>query len=115
PEHPVSAEELPAPRALELAITRTLSLIHAIDQANDRDEVIAMMIAHLAESHRRAGFFAARAGELSLFAMTPRVSMLPSATMRLDRPSTLQDVVGTRLPYRGPTVDDASRLFLMSV
>jgi hypothetical protein len=32
--------------------------------------------------------------------------------MRLDRPSTLADVVGTRLPYRGPMHDEASRTFL---
>jgi hypothetical protein len=35
--------------------------------------------------------------------------------MRLDQPSTMQDVVGTRLPYRGPMHDDASRSFLSTV
>ena len=50
-----------------------------------------------------------RSGELSLFAITPRPRSMPYATLRLDRPSTLQDVVGTRLPYRGPMHDDASR------
>jgi hypothetical protein len=70
------------------------------------------MVAHLAESHRRAGFFANRAGELSLFALVPRPSKMPDARLRLDRPSTLQDVVGTRLPYRGPMHDETSRTFL---
>jgi hypothetical protein len=46
--------------------------------------------------------------------MTPRPAAIPSATLRLDRSSTLQDVVGTRLPYRGPMHDDASRAFLVS-
>ena len=33
---------------------------------------------------------------------------LPCATLRLDRPVDAADVVGTRLPYRGPMHDDAS-------
>ncbi|MDB4954088.1 MAG: ral secretory system protein domain protein [Myxococcales bacterium] len=101
-------------RALDDAIQRVLDLVRTLDQAHDRDEVVRLMIAHLAESHRRAGFFAARAGELSLFASSPRIAST-TATLRLDRPSTLQDVVGTRLPYRGPVDDAASRTFLTAV
>ena len=67
---------------------------------------------YAAESHRRAGFFAMRGGALSLFAITPRISEMSMATLSLDRPSTLGDVVGTRLPYRGPMHDDSSRRFL---
>lgn len=99
-------------RALEDAMARTLDLIRTLEHAVDRDEVVAVMIAHLGESHRRAGFFAVRAGELTLFEMRPRPAVLPFATLRLDRPSTLQDVVGTRLPYRGPMDDDASQMFM---
>jgi hypothetical protein len=102
-------------RALEHATAGMLELIRHLERANDRDEVVALMIAHLALTHRRAGFFAVRAGELSLFAVAPRPATLPFATVRLDRPSTLQDVVGTRLPYRGPMHDDASRSFLAAV
>jgi hypothetical protein len=102
-------------RALEDATTGMLDLIRQLEHANERDQVVALMIAHLALTHRRAGFFAVRAGELSLFAIAPRPSTLPFATVRLDRPSTLQDVVGTRLPYRGPMHDDASRSFLAAV
>ncbi len=106
-------------RALEEATARTLALIHALDQAETRDEVIELMIDHLAETHRRAGFFSIKGpshgGELALFAMEPRPAVQPSISLRLDRPSTLQDVVGTRLPYRGPMHDDASRTFLGSV
>ena len=78
------------------------------------------MVAHLAKTHRRAGFFVIKAGatkgvtELSVFAITPRPAVTSIATLRLDRPSTLQDVVGTRLPYRGPMHDDDSRTFLAS-
>ena len=55
------------------------------------------------------------AGELGVFAMKPRPNAMPAVTLRLDRGSTLQDVVNTRLPYRGPMHDDASRAFLVSV
>jgi hypothetical protein len=101
-------------RALEAATMRVLELIHTLDHTTTRDQVVAVMIAHLAETHQRAGFFAARGGELSLFAITPRVPTMPWQTLRLDRPSTLQDVVGTRLPYRGPMLDNISREFLTS-
>lgn len=109
---PQSITQAGLSRALEAATSRVLELIHTLDHTENRDQVVAVMIAHLAETHHRAGFFAARAGELALFAITPRVPSMPTATLRLDRPSTLQDVVGTRLPYRGPMHDDASRQFL---
>jgi hypothetical protein len=105
----------PAVRAVEDAMHRVLDLIRTLEHALDRDEVIAVMIAHVGESHRRAGFFAVKSGELTLFAMSPRPPGMPVAAMRLDRPSTLLDVVNTRLPYRGPMHDDASRTFLTSV
>ena len=100
--------------------SRAIELIHTLEHANDRDEVVALMIAHLAETHQRAGFFV-RPGRCRKAASSPcsRSSRgpptMPIATLRLDRPSTLQDVVGTRLPYRGPMHDDASRTFLARV
>lgn len=117
PERAVRAQsggEAGLSRALEAATMRVLELIHTLDHTTTRDQVVAVMIAHLAETHQRAGFFAARGGELMLFAITPRVPTMPWQTLRLDRPSTLQDVVGTRLPYRGPMLDAVSREFLTS-
>jgi hypothetical protein len=107
-------------QALELATSRTIDLIRLLEHAIDRDEVVAGMIAHLGETHRRAGFFSlrttpAKVTEISLFQMSPKPPSIAAVTLRLDRPSTLQDVVGTRLPYRGPMHDDASRTFLTSV
>ena len=98
--------------ALEDATAQMLELIRHLERAGERDQVVEAMMNHLATSHRRAGFFAARGGEIQLFAITPKPPVIPYATLRLDRPSTLQDVVGTRLPYRGPMHDDASRHFL---
>jgi hypothetical protein len=120
---PPSAPEVSKPelsqqgitRALEETAARVLDLIRALDTATERDQVVTVMVAHLAQTHRRAGFFAVRGGELSLFALSPPPASMPSASMRLDRPSTLQDVVGTRLPYRGPMHDDTSRGFLSAV
>jgi hypothetical protein len=108
-------------RALEEATARAVDVIRRLEHTHSRDDVVDVMIAHLAETHHRAGFFVTRhavsrdAGELGLFAMKPRPVAMPAATLRLDRGSTLQDVVGTRLPYRGPMHDDASRAFLVSV
>jgi hypothetical protein len=110
------AAEISTPvRIVENATARLIALIRLLDHAHDRDDVIDVMIDHLAESHQRAGFFAIKAGELTVFSIEPRPATLPYATLRLDRPSTLQDVVGTRLPYRGPMLDEASRGFLAGV
>jgi hypothetical protein len=100
--------------ALEQATAGMLELIRHLDRAGERDDVVKAMMEHLALSHRRAGFFAARKDELQLITITPRPQMIPYATLRLDRPSTLADVVGTRLPYRGPMHDEASRAFLQA-
>jgi hypothetical protein len=110
-------------RALETSTSRAIELIHSLERTQSRDDVVKLMIAHLAETHRRAGFFSLRpttpprpkANELSVFSMQPPPQTQALATITLDRPSTLQDVVGTRLPYRGPMHDDASRNFLAAV
>ena len=117
PEHgrPHTQTEAGVARMLEQATSRVLELIHALELATDRDDVVATMIAHLADTHRRSGFFAVRAGELSLFAIVPRLAAMPAVTLRLDRASTLADIVDTRLPYRGPMHDAVSRTFLQSV
>jgi hypothetical protein len=117
PEHirAHSTTEAGVARALEQATMRVLTLIRDLEHAENRDEVVAVMIAHLAETHRRAGFFAVRSNELSLFSITPNVVPLPWQTIKLDRPSTLGDVVGTRLPYRGPMHDQISRNYLEAI
>jgi hypothetical protein len=107
-------------RALEDATARAIDVIRQLEHTRSRDEIVEVMVSYLAETHHRAGFFVTRhtvsgdAGELGVFAMMPSPIAMPSASLRLDRPSTLQDVVGTRLPYRGPMHDDASRAFLTS-
>ncbi len=116
PEHRAHTNtEAGVARALEQATIRVLDLIRDLGTAVDRDEVVAVMVAHLAETHRRAGFFAVRSNELSLFSITPNVVPLPVALVRLDKPSTLTDIVGTRLPYRGPMHDETSRMFLQAI
>ncbi len=112
---PHTSSETGLTRALERATSRVHELIRSLEHATERDEVVSVMIAHLGETHRRAGFLATRGGELSLFSIRPTLDVIPPDALRLDRPSTLQDVVGTRLPYRGPMHDDASRTFLTAV
>ncbi|MFT3699633.1 MAG: hypothetical protein QM831_41175 [Kofleriaceae bacterium] len=115
PHRPHTNTEAGVARALEQATMRVLDLIRDLEHAQNRDEVIAVMIAHLSETHRRAGFFAVRSNELVMFSITPNIIPLPTYSLRLDRPSTLGDVVNTRLPYRGPMHDEASRHFLDAV
>ena len=108
-------------RALEDATARAIDLIRLLEHAQSRDQVVNVMIAHLAETHHRAGFLVTRhasskgPAELGLFTMTPKPAVTPYATLRLDRASTLQDIIGTRLPYRGPMHDETSRTFLIAI
>ncbi|MCE9580213.1 MAG: hypothetical protein K8W52_44260, partial [Deltaproteobacteria bacterium] len=119
PPRPPSATTVASPplspaalaRDLEEAATTLLGLLRELEKAQTRDEVIELLVGHLASSHQRVGFFAVKGGELTPFALRPTPAS-PPVTMALSRGSTLQDVVGTRLPYRGPVVDDATRKLL---
>jgi hypothetical protein len=101
-------------RDLEAASTRLVDLLRDLDRAHSRDGVIEVLVGLLADSHTQAAFFAVRGGELHPFATRPAAPGAGSAALRLDAASTFQDVVGTRLPYRGPLVDDASRALVIN-
>lgn len=112
---PHSRAESGIARALEDTTQRVLTLLHHLEAATDRDAVVAAMVSHLAEGHQRAGLFVVRNNELSLFSIEPQTGEKSVATLRLDRPSTLRDVVDSRLPYRGPMHDPDSRAYLQAV
>ena len=101
-------------RELEAAAGQLVTLLRALDNSNSRDDIIGALVKHLAEGHSRAGFFAVRGGEVTIFTMTGAANTGGPA-MSLEAPSTFQDVVGTRLPYRGPVVDDQTRLYLAGI
>jgi hypothetical protein len=113
PSRPIISAPSPAllARDLEDASTRLVDLLRHLDQAQSRDAVIQALVAHIAETHDRVAFLAVKGGELAPFHQRPPARG-PTPLLRLDAPSTLQDVVGTRLPYRGPISDDATRAFL---
>jgi hypothetical protein len=98
---------------LEEAATKLLELLRELEKAQQRDAVIELLVGHLARSHARVGFFAVKGGELQPLALRP-MPPGPLPTLLLSRASTFQDVVGTRLPYRGPVVDDATRKLLVA-
>ncbi|MBA3460641.1 MAG: hypothetical protein H0T46_11800 [Deltaproteobacteria bacterium] len=108
------AVQTPA-RALEEATSRLIELIRTLEHTHNRDEVVGIMVQHLGETHQRAGFLAIKRDELTVFSIHPKRHTMPYASIRLDRPSTLADVVTTRLPYRGPVPDEPSKHFLTAV
>ena len=120
PAAPAPARAAPSARESDDATSRLLALIRQLEHAESRDDVVGLLIDHLVHTHHRAGFFVIRPGaikgsiELSVFAVSPRPALLPYGTLPLERPSTLRDVVGARVPYRGPTPDNLSRAFLAS-
>jgi hypothetical protein len=112
--HLVAADPIAAARSLEAASTRLVELLRLLDRAHTRDEVISGLLDYLHRSHDRVAFFASKNGALSPFLQRPASAQKPPS-LPLETPSTLQDVVGTRLPYRGTLADDASRHFIAEV
>ena len=100
-----------AVRALEQASTRLVELLRDLDHAGTRDQVIESLLGYLARSHDRVAFLALKNGAMSPFLQRP-ASTRPAPSLSLEQPSTLQDVVGTRLPYRGTIADEPSQAFL---
>ena len=103
-------------RQLEEASQALVDLLRSFDHAATRDHVIAMLVDFVASSHHRVAFLAAKAGELSAFMQVPPpLAGAEVAKLALAGPSTFQDVVGTRLPYRGPIADAASRALVKAM
>ncbi len=95
-------------RALEAAAIKLVETLRSFDQATSRDHVIAMLVGFVGETHHRVAFLAAKTGELTAFMQQPPPTGA-QAHLSLSAPSVFQDVVGTRLPYRGPMSDPVSR------
>jgi transcriptional regulator with GAF, ATPase, and Fis domain len=114
PSIPIANSPTDLVAELEAATSRVVELVRRLDQARTRDEIIDLLIAHLLDSHARAGFFVVRPKLLTTF----RIDGIAAGAapqkpeMKLDGPSTMADVVGTHLPYRGPVTDEASRALL---
>ncbi|HRC58790.1 MAG TPA: hypothetical protein PKU97_22860, partial [Kofleriaceae bacterium] len=127
PSIPIANSPADLVAELEAATSRVVELVRRLDQARNRDEIIELLVTHLLDSHARAGFLTVRHKLLTAFRVDStsgdsktagkaegkaNAESSSRAEMKLDGPSTLQDVVDTRLPYRGPVADDASRQFL---
>jgi hypothetical protein len=102
-------------QALEDSSLRLVEILRELDQADDRNAVVDTLIQHLAESHQRVAFFVVKSGELTSWKQ--RLGQEPierrdGIKLNLDEPSTFQDIVGTRLPFRGPLTDPVSRAFV---
>jgi hypothetical protein len=102
-------------RDLEAATAETFALLTALDRAATRDDIIDLMVTHLARSHRDAAVFVIKGMDLVLFSKRPGVSASPPPTVSLNKPSLLQSAFGTRLPYRGPAHDPVTALFMRAV
>jgi hypothetical protein len=108
----------PAPADPELAAElteasmRLVEVVRDLDHAESRDRVIDRLMEHLADSHDRVAFFVLRKGALYLWRRNGQRPGTGDRSLSLDQPSTLQDVVRARLPYRGPSADLTTRGFV---
>jgi hypothetical protein len=102
-------------QALEDSSLRLVEILRELDQADDRNAVVDTLIQHLAESHLRVAFFVVKSGELTTWKQRlgkGPIERRDGIKLNLDEPSTFQDIVGTRLPFRGPLTDPVSRAFV---
>lgn len=94
------------------ASMRLVEVVRDLDHADTRDRVIDRLMEHLGESHARVAFYVLRQGALELWRRSGERPGTGDGSLSLDRPSSLQDVVRTRLPYRGPSTDPTTRQFV---
>ncbi len=102
-------------QALDDSSLRLVEILRDLDQADDRNTVVDTLIQHLAESHLRVAFFVVKSGELTTWKQRlgkGPIERRDGIKLNLDEPSTFQDIVGTRLPFRGPLTDPVSRAFV---
>jgi hypothetical protein len=126
PESPVAeppddtVRTAPAPPAMDPAVAaqlteasmRLVEVVRDLDHAESRDRVIDRLMEHLGESHERVAFFVLRKGALALWRRSGERPGTGDGSLSLDQPSSLQDAVRTRLPYRGPSTDPTTRQFV---
>jgi hypothetical protein len=111
--------ELPPPAPPPPTVGAQTALTGALETlrfAQDRDAVTGALVTYMGRLCRRAAFFAVKKGEINGWqGLGPgiRDDELRKAILRLDRPSTLREIVQARLPYRGPLGDSATRDFLI--
>jgi hypothetical protein len=111
PERPQTAS-VASPKADE-ALAQALNQVRG---ATSSDSVAAILVEFLAKLCRRAAFLVVRKGTLNGWigrGTGVKEAQIRKASLRLDLPSSFQDVVRTRLPYRGPVADPPARDFLI--
>jgi len=108
----------PTEREVYEASTRRLATtMQSLATVTTRDEVIDELVAFMSTACRRAAFFAVKKGELRGWAAAGEgiaTNNIDRAALELDKPSTFQDIVATRLPFHGPVHDGYSRDFLFA-
>ena len=111
---PYYAPTVPAPTPFaDQALAQALAHIHG---ATSSDAVADILVDFLAKLCRRSAFLVVRKGALSGWigkGVGVKEPQLRKAALRLDVASSFQDVVRTRLPYRGPVADPPARDFLI--
>lgn len=104
-----------AQRALEASSQKLIETLRRLDTAHTRDQVIDILLDHLIETFACVSFFVVKSGKLCSFrckGIGEQEINQRKAELLLDRPSTFQDVVSSRLSFNGPLRDEPSRAFV---
>jgi len=116
-------DEAPAPSAAspnavyDASVRRLATAMKTLAAASSRDAVISTLVEYMGASCRRAAFFTATKGSLRGWLAVGEgvVKQNIDTQLTLDKPSTFQDIVATRLPFHGPVHDQTTRDFLLAV
>src|SRR5690606_32532497 len=97
--------------SLEAAARRLSRALRKLEASRARDEVIETLVEFLGGTCRRVAFFAVTKGALRGWVAAGEGAAsqdVDRAALPLDRPSTFQDIVATRMPFHGPLHDAVS-------
>jgi hypothetical protein len=84
--------------------------VAALRKADDRDSIGALLLDFFARLHRRAALLVVRKGTIAAQDARGDVDpkALAAATLPVQEPSVVREVLATQVGYRGPLPDDAS-------
>jgi len=102
-------------REFEDSSAQLVETLRDIDRGESRDAIIESLLGHMEIAYDNVNFFTVKSGKLRAWAPKNSPRETSPATLPLDKSSTFQDVVRTRLPYSGDLTDDTSASYLRGI
>ncbi len=115
PPAPQAGDAVVRQREFEDSSAHLVETLRDIDRAASRDAIIESLLGHMELAYDNVLFFTVKSGHLQAWAPKGSTREVSQATLLLDKESTFQAVVRTRLPYSGDLTDDTSASYLRGI